>query len=240
MYKTSKKIKIDNSNIDLIETNYNTKFLDNINRYGRNKVDNYDLLSDEEFKKKLNEAQRKLKNYNRKIDYIYKNNTFKYFLTLRGINKQGLKRALDRIRKADSNLSYVSLASWTVKTDLHYHILLNTKLSIEDLNKKLKKNDSDIQNIYSDRVKNYIKKNINYDTSYILRQVDNTELKDKQIEILEYSKILSYSKDIKHEPIEIKNPTSEQLEEVYNSTYLETRNYNKIASEVTVHKFIKK
>lgn len=239
MYKTSKKINIDNNNIDLIETNYNTKFLDNINRAGRNKVEDYELLSDEEFKRKLNEAQRKLKKYNRKIDYIYKNNTFKYFLTLRGINKQGLKRALDRIRKADKNLSYASLASWTVKTDLHYHILLNTNLTIQDLNKKLKNIDSDIQNIYSDRVKNYIKKNINYDTNYILRQVDNLELKDKQIEILEYSKILSYSTDIKYKPITIKNPTQEQLEEVYNNTYLETRNYNKIASIVTVHKFIK-
>ncbi|EOU1466882.1 hypothetical protein VOI00_003064 [Clostridium perfringens] len=235
----SKKIIIDNNKINLIKTNYNEKFLNSINKKGRTKKDYY-KLNDIEFKNCLNQAQIKIRKYNKTLEYIFKNNKFKYHVTLRGINKLGLKRAIDRIKKADKDLSFVSLASWTINTDLHYHILLNTTLTLEELNKKFKKIDSDIKEIYSSKILKYLKKNINYDTLYVLKNIDNEELRDKQIEILEYSKILSYSKDIKYKPIEIKNPTEEQIEEtIKDTTYLETIEYKKIDSNITIDKFEK-
>ncbi|EGT3614310.1 hypothetical protein E5N06_13355, partial [Clostridium perfringens] len=208
----SKKIIINNTEINLIKTNYNENFLNIRNKKGRTNKDYY-KLSDKEFINCLNQAQIKIRKYNKTLEYIFKNNEFKYHITLSKTNKLGLKRAIDRIKKTDTDLSYVSLASWTIETDLHYHMLVNTRLTIEELNKKLKNIDSNITEIYSSRILKYLKKNINYDTLSVLRNIDKKELKDKQIEILEYSKILSYSKDIKYKPIEIKNPTEEQIEE---------------------------
>ncbi|EGT3604765.1 TPA: hypothetical protein ACY4SM_002970, partial [Clostridium perfringens] len=208
----SKKIIINNTEINLIKTNYNENFLNIRNKKGRTNKDYY-KLSDKEFINCLNQAQIKIRKYNKTLEYIFKNNEFKYHITLSKTNKLGLKRAIDRIKKTDKDLSYVSLASWTIETDLHYHMLVNTRLTIEELNKKLKNIDSNITEIYSSRILKYLKKNINYDTLSVLRNIDKKELKDKQIEILEYSKILSYSKDIKYKPIEIKNPTEEQIEE---------------------------
>lgn len=197
------------------------------------------MLSDEQFKKCLNQKIKTLKDYNKKLNYIKENNEFNVFLTIRGINKQALKKLLDRIRKADPKLSYVTLASWSIEIDLHYHILLNTSLSQEQLENKAKELDSNIQGIYdSKNLYRYFKKNLNYDTLYILRQVDNKELKYKQIEILEYSKILSYSKDVKYKPITIKNPSQEQLQEIYNnSEYIETIEYENLDSKIQIDKF---
>ena len=236
----SKKIVINNNKIDVITTNFNKNFINNINRAGRKKH-NFEMLSDEQFKKCLNQKVKTLKSYNNKLNYIQENNKFNVFLTIRGINKHSLKKLLDRIRKADTGLSYVTLASWSVEIDLHYHILLNTSLSQEQLESKVKELDSNIQEIYySKKLYKYIKKNLNYDTIYVLKQVNNEELKYKQIEILEYSKILSYSKDIKHKPIIIKNPSQEQLQEIYNSgkyEYQETIEYENLNSKIQIDKF---
>ncbi|XZM68824.1 hypothetical protein ACSXAL_15240 (plasmid) [Clostridium perfringens] len=235
----SKKIIINNTEINLIKTNYNENFLNIRNKKGRTNKDYY-KLSDKEFINCLNQAQIKIRKYNKTLEYIFKNNEFKYHITLSKTNKLGLKRAIDRIKKTDTDLSYVSLASWTIETDLHYHMLVNTRLTIEELNKKLKNIDSNITEIYSSRILKYLKKNINYDTLSVLRNIDKKELKDKQIEILEYSKILSYSKDIKYKPIEIKNPTEEQIEEIKkNTTYLKTIEYKKVDSNVIIEKFEK-
>lgn len=236
----SKKIVINNNKIDVITTNFNKNFINNINRAGRKKH-NFEMLSDEQFKKCLNQKVKTLKSYNNKLNYIQENNKFNVFLTIRGINKHSLKKLLDRIRKADTGLSYVTLASWSVEIDLHYHILLNTSLSQEQLESKVKELDSNIQEIYySKKLYKYIKKNLNYDTIYVLKQVNNEELRYKQIEILEYSKILSYSKDIKHKPIIIKNPSQEQLQEIYNSgkyEYQETIEYENLNSKIQIDKF---
>lgn len=235
----SKKIIINNTEINLIKTNYNENFLNIRNKKGRTNKDYY-KLSDKEFINCLNQAQIKIRKYNKTLEYIFKNNEFKYHITLSKTNKLGLKRAIDRIKKTDKDLSYVSLASWTIETDLHYHMLVNTRLTIEELNKKLKNIDSNITEIYSSRILKYLKKNINYDTLSVLRNIDKKELKDKQIEILEYSKILSYSKDIKYKPIEIKNPTEEQIEGIKkNTTYLKTIEYKKVDSNVIIEKFEK-
>lgn len=234
----SRKIVIDNNKIDVIKTNYNSNFLNIRNKKGRTNKDYY-KLNDREFINCLNQAQIKIRKYNKTLEYIFKNNKFKYHLTLSKINKLGLKRAIDRIKKADKNLSFVSLASWTIDTDLHYHILLNTKLTIKELNKKLKDIDSNITEIYSGRILKYLKKNINYDTLNVLRNIDNKELKDKQIEILEYSKILSYSRDIIYKPVEIKNPTNKEIEQITKYTkYIKTIEYKKIDSNITIDKYI--
>lgn len=235
----SKKIIKKNNNINIITTNYDNKFIDNINRKGRKKH-NYDLLSEDKFKKCLSQKVKTLKAYNNTLDYIQDNNNFNVFLTIRGINKISLKKLLDRIRKADNDLSYVTLASWSIEMDLHYHILLNTKLNQKQLKSKLKYMDSNIQDIYySKNLYKYFKKNLNYDTIYILKSVDNKDFKEKQIDILNYSKILSYSKDVKYKPIEIKNPSQEQLQEIYNnSQYVETIEYNNLNSNIQIDKFI--
>lgn len=235
----SKKIIKKNNNINIITTNYDNKFIDNINRKGRKKH-NYDLLSEDKFKKCLSQKVKTLKAYNNTLDYIQDNNNFNVFLTIRGINKISLKKLLDRIRKADNDLSYVTLASWSIEMDLHYHILLNTKLNQKQLKSKLKYLDSNIQDIYySKNLYKYFKKNLNYDTIYILKSVDNKDFKEKQIDILNYSKILSYSKDVKYKPIEIKNPSQEQLQEIYNnSQYVETIEYNNLNSNIQIDKFI--
>lgn len=234
----SKKIVIDNEKIDIVTTKYNSNFIQTRNNKGRKKH-NFELLSDEQFKKCLNQKIKNLSSYDKTLNYIRDNNKFNVFITIRGINSRALKLFIDRTRKADSNLEYVTLASWSMDMDLHYHILFNTNLNEEQLKDKLKGTDADIQYIYNQqKLMQYFKKNLNYDTSYILRQVDNKELKDKQIEILEYSKILSYSKGIKYKPFEIKNPTQEQLEEVYNkATYLETIQYNNLDSNIQIDKF---
>ncbi len=236
----SKKIVIDNDKIDIVTTNYNKSFIDNRNNTGRKKHD-YELVSDEQFKKCLNQKIKTLKSYDNKLNYIRDNNKFNVFITIRGINRLALKKFIDRVHKADKELQYVTLASWSMDMDLHYHIILNTSLSQEQLESKLKLLDGKIENIYyQKKLLKYFKKNLNYDTSYILRQVDNLELKNKQIEILEYSKILSYSKGIKYKPITIKEPSQEQLQEIYNnSTYLETIEYNNLDSSIQIDKFIK-
>lgn len=237
----SKKIVIDKNKIDVITTTYNNNFINNINRRGRKKHD-YELLSDNELKKCINQKIHTLKNYNKTLDYIKDNNEFNVFMTIRGANKSSLKKMLDRIRKSDSSLSYITLASWSIEMDLHYHILLKTSLSNDQLQSKLKNLDGNIQEIYySKKLYNYIKKNLNYDTIHVLKQVDNEELKEKQIEILQYSKILSYSKNIKYKPITIKNPSEDILQDIYNNSdeykRKETIEYINLDSKIKIDKF---
>ena len=61
----SKKIVIDNNKIDIITTNYNDKFIQNRNNTGRKKHD-FELLSDDQFKKCLNQKIKKLSDYDKK------------------------------------------------------------------------------------------------------------------------------------------------------------------------------
>ena len=224
--------------IDVITTKYPVSFLKNINRRGRVKKD-YEKLSDEEFNKCINNKIRALRSYNKRLDIIEQNNEFNYFLTIRGINKSSFKKILDRLRKADKSLQYVSLASWTISMDLHYHVLIKSNLSLEDLDNKLNEIDTNIKSIYDiHKLIKYLKKNLNYDTLYVLKQFESEELRDKQIEILSYSNILTTSKGIISKPNEIKNPTDEQLDQVYkNSQYLKSIEYKNIDSQVKIDKF---
>ena len=95
----SKKIVIDKNTIDVITTTYNNNFINNINTKGRKKHD-YELLSDNELKKCINQKIHTLKNHNKTLDYIRDNNEFNVFMTIRGANKLSLKKMLDRIRKS--------------------------------------------------------------------------------------------------------------------------------------------
>lgn len=235
----SKKIIINKNNIDIVTTNYNKEFLNNINKQGRVKH-NYALLSNKRFKKCLKNKIKTLKKYNNTLDFIRDNNEFNIFLTIRNINKQSLKRFVDRLRKTDKQLQYVTLASWSIKIGLHYHIILNTSLSSEQIIQKLKNENVKLENIYNKtKLVKYFKKNLNYDTIHILKQT-NAELKQMQIEILSYSKILTYSKGIKYKPVTIKNPADEQIKEIYNnSEYIETIEYNNLNSKIQIDKFVR-
>ena len=237
---TSKKIIIDKNKIDIVTTNYNQDFLNNINKQGRKKH-NYLLLSDKQLKRCITTKIKALKKHNNKLNYIRDNNSFNIFITIRGINTLGLKKFIDRTRKADKNLMYVTLASWSINMDLHYHIILNTSLDQEQLEDKLKNIDGKIEIIYNQKkLLKYFKKNLNFDTIHILKQVDNKELRDKQIEILSYAKILTHSRNINAKPKIIKNPSQEQLQEVYNNTtYIKTIEYKNIDSMVQIDKFQK-
>lgn len=233
----SKKIIINNDKTDIVTTTYNQSFISNINTRGRRKH-NFELLDDEQFRKCINQKIRQLKGYNRKLDAIAMNNDFNFFITLNKINSLALKKFIDRVHKADKELKYVTLACWTIDTGLHYHILFNTSLTASQLQDKLKLIDNDVKPIYDLKyLINYFKKNINFNTCHILTKFDNEELKDIQIEILEYSKILVTSKNVKMPKI-IKNPTEEQLQDVYSSNeYLESFEYTKLDSTIIVDKF---
>lgn len=237
----SKKIIINKNNIDIVTTTYNKQFLNNINKKGRVKH-NYNLLTDKQFNKCLKSKIKRLKQYNKTLEYIRDNNIFNVFLTVRNINKAGLKKFIDRLRKADKQLQYITLASWSIGLGFHYHIILNTSLAGQEIQLKLKDTNAKLEDIYNkNKLIKYFKKNLNYDTIYILKQYNNVELKSMQIEILSYSKILTYSKTIKYKPVVVKNPSNEQLKDIINNNeYLETIKYNNLDSSIQIDKFQKR
>lgn len=183
-----------------------------------------------------------LKKYNRKLDFIINHNKFNYFITIRGINSESLKKFLDRVRKSDKELRYLTLASWSKNLNMHYHILFYTKLSYEELERKVKNIiDYKIIDIYYQRgLLKYFKKNINYDTIYILKQNSekNSELRDKQIEILKYGKLININKKVNKE-IEIRKPSIEQINQIKENNKLITSfNYKLLSSNVNVKRYI--
>ena len=238
---TAQKIIKSNNRIDVIETTYNNSFKNVINRNGRPKRD-FELMSDTAFKKCKYEKINLLKKYNRKLDFIINHNRFNYFITIRGINSESLKKFLDRVRKNDKELRYLTLASWSKNLNMHYHILFYTKLSYEELERKMKNIiDYKIIDIYYQRgLLKYFKKNINYDTIYILKQNSekNSELRDKQIEILKYGKLININKKVNKE-IEIRKPSIEQINQIKKNNKLITSfNYKLLSSNVNVKRYI--
>ena len=118
----AQKIIESSNKIDIIKTTYSDSFKGNINRKGRPKR-NFELMSDAALKKCKYEKINLLKKYNRKLDFIISHNRFNYFITIRGINSEALKKFLGRIRKSDNELKYLTLASWSKNLNMHYHIL---------------------------------------------------------------------------------------------------------------------
>lgn len=164
------------------------------------------------------------KEFNRFKDYA-ENNEFNYFITLSAVTPECKKAILDSIKDADKSSSFVSLAAWTWETetgDLHYHIMLNSSLSQEKIEKRLAKCNYDIKIIYDQKkLVGYFRKNVN-DTIYVLKQTEKTtlnveyaDLRAKQLEILGCSKILTNSTNLnKTEVTVIKNATDEDVKKL--------------------------
>lgn len=224
----------------IITTNYSENFTNHINRNGRPRKD-FEKISDVQLKKCIEEKIKLLKSYKNRLNYIVSYNTFNCFVTLRGINKTSMKKFLDRIRKADKGLKYLSLASWSQSLDLHYHILLYTNLTRNDLKKKTKDiKDFDIQSICSiDKLLRYFKKNVNFDTIHILQQdsSNNDELRTKQIEILKYGKTINVSTNIEKQQV-IRNPSNEELTFIRRNKLVEEFCYKRINSNVKVERYL--
>ena len=238
----AQKIIESGNRINIIEKTYNNSFKGIINRNGRPKR-NFELISDDVLKKCKYEKIHSLKKYNRKLNFIINNNKFNYFITIRGINSKSLKKFLGRVRKSDKELKYLTLASWSKNLDMHYHILFYTNLSYEDLQKKMKDIvDYKIESIYYQKgLLRYFKKNINYDIIYILKQdsKNNSELREKQIEILKYGKLMNINKKV-NTKVEIKNPTHEQLNYIRNNyKFSGSFDYKVLGSNVSVEQYIK-
>lgn len=223
-YKTKKKIRIKDKSIEVIKVEYK-EFKGN--RLGRPER-NYRELDEVQFFKCKQQAIKKLKNNDKILKNIIKRNSFRYFLTIRGINPIEFKKIFERIRRIDKNLKYVVLRSWSIKAELHYHILLDSKIEKNLIEKKLYRNSRKNKIDYKldcidnlKRVGQYMRKNINYDNIYVLRQ-NEIEYKDKQIEMLETSRILTYSQNIKYKTdIKIlENVTEFKIKEMVNNKQL--------------------
>lgn len=237
----SKKMIIKNNKIDLITTTYSNNFNHVINRNGRPKSD-CSLLSDKQFEQIKQNKIVYLKNKTiKKLDDLCILNKFNYWITVHVSSKNDYSKLIDRLKKADCNLKFISLAAWSIKSNLHYHILLNSTLNKDSIDKRLKKLDYDSKIITNQtKLIGYLRKNIVVDMIGILNSTD-AELKDKQIEILRYKNILSNSKNI-DKPIIIKLDKDIELKDIKeldNTQYTETIKYNNLDSKVQIDKFTK-
>lgn len=236
----SVKIKYNIGRVDIINTIYDDKFTENINRKGRSKIIDTELLinNKELLIPKLLQAEKKIRKNYKTLQYILKESTFDFFITLSNITKDNYKKFIDRLRKSDKNLAYLSIAAWSKTSDLHYHIVVKTILSLSQLESKTQHLDIDIKSIYNQQqLIGYFGKNLIDDTISILKEVDNKNFIDKQLDILRYSKILTYSKNI-NKPLEIRNPSDDQLKAIkQNAIYSKTLEYSKGNSLIKIDKF---
>ncbi len=241
--KTTTIVEKENS-VDIIHTEFDDKKLS-----GRKNVD-YSKLYGDDFRHYLTEKINRIYRYNSDLIDYGKNNDFDYFITLSNITPKHRGTILEKIRKKDSSSAYICLAAWTITSDLHYHIMLKTSLSKEEVEKLLTKCNSKVKEIYDQPgLINYFRKNLNYDTIYVLKQTENTtldinldELREKQLEILYYSKILAPSTDIKKTKVnKIKNATKDQVEKaIKDCNYDKTIEYKKVTANVKIDKYVKK
>jgi hypothetical protein len=236
----SKKIVTVNNKIDLISTTYSDSFNENINRSGRKSID-YNELNEEQFNRvKQNKCKylvRKCKNYKEIYNYCELND-FNYFISVHATKKE-YENLNDRLRKADRNIKFLSLACWSKGANLHYHMLVDTKLKKVQLEKKFQNLDRKIEKLrYQKGLEKYFKKNIVEDILPLLNSKD-PEHKEKQIEILKYNKILSNSRNL-IKPIIKKLDASTTLKEVIeaeNAEYIETKEAkNKGDSKIRIDK----
>jgi hypothetical protein len=202
-----------------------------------------------------NRIYKKIHTINKRFD-VFKdyaeNNEFNYFITLSAVTPECKKAILKKLMKLDASASFLSLAAWTWETetgDMHYHIMLNSSLSQGEIEKCLVKCNYDIKVIYDQRkLIGYFRKNIN-DTIYVLKQtekttldVDYADLREKQIEILNCSNILTNSTNLKKtEEIVIKHATDKDIEEVRKEhNCKESYEFSKNGANVKIDKYIKK
>lgn len=244
---TSKKLITindkNNKKIDLITTEYNDNFINNRNNKGR-PIINYYNLSEEEFKlKKQNKINHLKRKTIKELDILCSLNVFKYLITIHVNNKKQYNNLMDKLKKADKNMSFLSLASWSKISNLHYHILLNSSLNNENIEKRLNYLDYDIKLINNQKnLVGYLRKNIVKDTIGVLN-LDTEEVKNKQIDILKYKNILSHSRNL-NKPIIKKidsNLKIKDIKELKDTIHLknDTITYKNIDSTVKIDKFIK-
>lgn len=244
---TSKKLITindkNNKKIDLITTEYNDNFINNRNNKGR-PIINYYNLSEEEFKlKKQNKINHLKRKTIKELDVLCFLNVFKYLITIHVNNKKQYNNLMDKLKKADKNMSFLSLASWSKISNLHYHILLNSSLNNENIEKRLNYLDYDIKLINNQKnLVGYLRKNIVKDTIGVLN-LDTEEVKNKQIDILKYKNILSHSRNL-NKPIIKKidsNLKIKDIKELKDTIHLknDTITYKNIDSTVKIDKFIK-
>jgi|SRR3712207_1316335 len=240
----SKKLVINKDKIDLITTRYNNNFLNNINRKGRKVID-YDNLSVEELRTiKQNKINYLKSKTIKKLDNLCKLNNFKYWITIHVNSKKQYNNLMDTLKKADKELKFLSLASWSIESNLHYHIMINSILSKQDIEKRLQKlNDYDIKLIENQsRLTGYLRKNIVTDVIFILNSADE-KFNDKQLQILKYKNLLSCSKNLNKTIIKKidSNSSIEDIEELKDTIHLtdNTIVFKNRDSIIQIDKFIK-
>lgn len=242
----TRTIKKKGNKAEVYDVNYKP-----IENPGRRKVDNSALHGQAFTNKLYKKIGRIKKNYEEFKDYA-ENNEFNYFITLSAITPERKKSILKKLMKLDASASYVCIAAWTWETytgDLHYHIMLNSSLSQEEIEKCLVKCNYDIKAIYDQKkLIGYFRKNI-YDTIYVLKQtekttldVDYADLREKQIEILNYSNIITKSTKLKKTEVTvIKHATDKEVKELEKEyTCKESYEFSKNGANVKIDKYIKK
>lgn len=238
----SKKLVITDDKIDLITTNYSNTFINNINRRGRTAIVDYDLLTDEQFKKMKQNKINLLKNKTiKKLDNLCNLNKFNYWITIHVNSQSDYSKFIDRIKKADKQLKFISLASWSMESNLHYHILIQSTLEIDTINRKMSKLNFDCKKVTNQTTLiGYLRKNIAKDIINVLSSED-LDLKHKQIEVLQSKNILSYSKNIIKPIVKKldKDIKFADIEELQGAEYLETIEYNNLDSKIQIDKFEK-
>lgn len=224
----------------------------------RNKVPN-ELLSEEELNRKCTKKKEGLDKYTRHdglLDEYNRNNEFNLYVTINNISKKNASSFLERVKKDDSSAEYVTVATWTYSVGLHYHMMIKTTLSHEHIRKLILHAPDDcidIQDIEECKggqkgLFGYFRKNIN-DTKYVLLQTSRTtldvpfeELREKQLEILAYTKVVNKSRGVKVDAIEvIKDATKAdeaKLEQEYN--FKESFEWDKASCKTIIDKYTKK
>lgn len=237
--ETTTSIKMIDGELKIIESTY-TKAT------GKKNLD-YSTLHRLAFQNCLNSKKDALKAYNRVLDDYNMNNIFNVFITLSAITPKHKGELLKKLKTLDPSSSYVCLAAWTLSSDLHYHIAMNTTLDLDTIKKTLNKCDAKAKEIYDQYgLFQYFKKNINYDTIWVLKQTENTtldidldELREKQLQILNYTKTLTASRNIgKAKVTKISNVSREQIEKAKElCEYKESVKFSKNGSDVKIDKF---
>ena len=235
--KTSQKMIIVKDNITLITTEYKDEF-GSLSTRGRTKKDFNNMSGYELNEKKKSKIKRLRNKIIRDIENICDLNVFKYYVTIHVNTREDYKKLMNRLKKADKGLKFLSLAAWSFKSDLHYHILIDSTLSLSEVTKRLYKlKDYDIQVIRNKKLVGYFRKNIVDDIIKVLNSEDE-ELRDKQIEILKFEKILSYSRNIIKPEVKIIE-SIEDLKELERAEHQQTKEYTSGSSRVIINKFLK-
>ncbi|WP_298839724.1 hypothetical protein [uncultured Clostridium sp.] len=177
-------------------------------------------------------------------------NDFNYFLTIHINNKLDYKKLMNNLKHKDKQLKYISLAVWSLKSNLHYHILVQTGLDIDTIYSKSKhlinNREEGLKPIWDKTMlKHYfIYENLKDDVIKLL-EIDtrnNIILKNKQIDILKHGKLISNSRNI-IKPIVIKysgDTINEEIPELQDTIQIGTKEYKALDSSVTINNYIKR